>query len=88
MMKVTLMFLSFECAVRQTFLTCFLLNARDWELLPGTFMILLKQQYSKILQLLIVGIYHFKQVTIFKMAWTLAPVLQLVQNIRENYCNA
>ena len=35
------------CTVWQTFQTCFLLNAGDWKLIPGPFMILLKQQYSK-----------------------------------------
>ena len=37
----------------------FWLNAGDWELVPGPFMILLKLQYNKIWPFLIVDIYHF-----------------------------
>ena len=32
--------------VRQTFLTCFWLNAGDWKLVPGPFVILLKWQFN------------------------------------------
>ena len=45
--------------VWQTFLTYFWLNAGDWKLVPGSFMILLKWQYSKIWSFLMVDIYHF-----------------------------
>ena len=37
----------------------FWLNAEDWELVPGHFMILLKLQYSEIWTFLIGDIYHF-----------------------------
>ena len=47
-----------QCAVWQTFLTCFWLNAGDWKLVPGTFMILLQWQYSEIWSFLIVDICH------------------------------
>ena len=42
-----------------TFLTYFRLNAKNWKLVPGPFMILLKQHYSEIWPFLIVDIYHF-----------------------------
>ena len=43
----------------QTFLTCFPLNAGEWKLVPGSFMILLKRHYSNIWPFLTVDIYHF-----------------------------
>ena len=43
----------------QTFLTYFCLNAGNWELVPGAFIILLKWRYSKIWPFLIVDIYYF-----------------------------
>ena len=42
--------------VWQTFLTCFWVTAGDWKLVPGSFMILSKWQYSKIWSLLIADI--------------------------------
>ena len=72
-MEVTLMLISFEslvlskwnlvkylCAAWKTFLTCFWLNAGDWKLIPGPFMILLKRRHSDIWPFLIADIYHFK----------------------------
>ena len=47
------------CAIWQTSITYFLLNAKDWKLVLGSFMILLKWQYSEIRPFLMVGIYHF-----------------------------
>ena len=41
------------------FLTCFWLNAGDWKLVSGQFMILLKRQHSEIWSFLIVEIYDF-----------------------------
>ena len=38
----------------------FWLNARDWKLVPGPFMILLKWQYHEICKFLVVDIYHFQ----------------------------
>ena len=38
----------------------FWLNAGDWKLVPGPFMILLKWQYSEIWSFLIVDIWHFE----------------------------
>ena len=37
----------------------FLLNAGDWKLVPGSFIMLLKWKYSKSLPFLIANIYHF-----------------------------
>ena len=42
------------------FLTCFWLNAGNWKLVPGPFMILMKWQYNKICQFLVVDVYHFQ----------------------------
>ena len=39
--------------------TCFWLNAGDWKLAPGFYMILLKWQNSKIWPFLMIDIYHF-----------------------------
>ena len=43
--------------VWKTFLTCFWLNAGDWKIIPGLFMILLKQKYSRIWPFLIVRVF-------------------------------
>ena len=43
----------------QIFLTCFLLQTGNWKLVPGSFMILLKWQYSEIWKFLIVNTYSF-----------------------------
>ena len=42
-----------------TFQTCFWLNAGDWKLVPGSFMILLKRQYREIWPFFMVDIFHF-----------------------------
>ena len=52
----------FWCAVWQTSLKCFWLNAGDWELVPSPFMILLKWQCSKIWPFLI--IWHLPILTV------------------------
>ena len=70
-MEVTLVLISFEsyvlskwnlvkyeCAVWQTFLACFWLNAGGWKLVPGSFTILLKW-HSEIGPFSIADIYHF-----------------------------
>ena len=36
-----------------------MIMAQFWKLLPGPFMILMKLQYNKICQFLVVDIYHF-----------------------------
>ena len=41
------------------FVTCYWLNAGDWKLVPASFMILLKWQYSKFWSFLMADIYHF-----------------------------
>ena len=86
----------------------FWLDAGDWKLVPGPFMILLKQQDNKILPFFIVDFYHFNcplftfsknetmeswhNCLLSNWSWllnkkgNLAPILQIVQKISENYC--
>ena len=72
-MEITIVFISSEPSVlyqneissntsvlyEQTFLICFWFNVEDWKLVPGPFMILIKQQYSEIWPFFIVDILHF-----------------------------
>ena len=48
-----------QILVCQIFITCFWLNAADWKLVPGPFMILLKWQNNELWPFLIVDIYHW-----------------------------
>ena len=45
--------------LKAAFLTCFWFNAGDWKLVSAFFTILMKWQYNKICQFLLVDIYHF-----------------------------
>ena len=58
-MKVTLMLISFElCSMTIISNFFFWLNARDWKLVPGPSMILLKLKYSDLWPFLKLDIYH------------------------------
>ena len=57
---INIKFVKYYCAVGQTFLKCFWLNAGDWKLVAGPFMILWRWIYSLIWPFLTVNNYHFK----------------------------
>ena len=63
------------CCMAKISVTSFRLNAGEWKLVPGPFMVLFKLKYSEIWPFSIVFIYHFQMSLIYlfskKKHWNL-----------------